>query len=317
MKEKTMNETPVYHIDLADFFTEVNRRRAASGLPPVEPAVMAIRANIRLAIQRHRPIDPKQGEADLDAAEAEALCQTVRDLFGAAPELTPFALPASPPQPDAPNAADNQEKQAPAEASGPCYLPLVKFYEQINRQRREHNQPLIEPAVIAVRTSLRFTLLRRRQLDFGGTHLQLDADDITALERILREQFNTRIPNGLASLCEQAPAQAKKAAATLRERAGRWFSRLLGRRRVSIDPLNLILAISQQRARMGYRPLSPSEIKRRCQDRIALELEFKGNLDEENIKLSQEELDRLAEIIREEFQVIFDNLEEFLEESKR
>ena len=311
-----MNNDRVYHIDLADFFAEVNRRRQADGLSPVEPAVMAVRANIRLAIQRHKPLDHRKGSADLVEDEAQALCQAVRELFSTAPELAPFAVeqavhavPAS-----TPTADDDQAENQGANFA----LPLVRLYESINRQRRTSGQPPIEPAVIAVRTGLRFTILRKRALDFGGTHLLLDSADLAALERILAEQFNIGIEGGLAGLCEapQAAAPQQSAESTPLRRLG-WFSRLLGRRRVSIDPLSLMLAISQQRARMGHRPLSPSEIKRRCQDRISLDLEFKGNLDDEEIALNQQQIDALADIIRKEFQVIFDNLEDFIDEARK
>lgn len=309
-----MSDDRVYHIDLADFFAEVNRKRQAEGLPPVEPAVMAVRANIRLAIQRQRPLDHVKGEADLVEAEAQVLCNTMRELFNTAPELTPFAVAAM--DPEVAPAADAIE---PAGATqGQYALPLVKLYAEINGQRRAKNQPLIEPAVIAVRTGLRFTIMRKRALDFGATHLFLDAEDLTALDNILATQFNVSVKGGLASLCDDAreTQQQQAAAPAQRQKRGGWFSRLLGRRRVTIDPLNLMLAVSQQRARMGHRPISPSEMKRRCQDRIALELEFKGDLDQDQIALSQEQLDALAEIIRKEFQVIFDNLEDFIDEAR-
>jgi hypothetical protein len=306
-----MNNDRVYHIDLADFFAEVNRRRQADGLAPVEPAVMAVRANIRLAIQRHKPLDHRKGSADLVEDEAQALCQTVRELFSTAPELAPFAVEQAAPGVSASTAEEESH-------DGSFALPLVRLYESINRQRRTSGQPLIEPAVIAVRAGLRFTILRKRALDFGGTHLLLDAEDLAALEQILAEQFNVSIEGGLVGLCEEPPAAApQQTAETARTRRLGWFSRLLGRRRVSIDPLSLMLAISQQRARMGHRPLSPSEIKRRCQDRISLDLEFKGNLDDEEIALNQQQLDALADIIRKEFQVIFDNLEDFIDEARK
>lgn len=306
-----MNNDRVYHIDLADFFAEVNRRRQADGLAPVEPAVMAVRANIRLAIQRHKPLDHSKGSADLVEEEAQALCQAVRELFSTAPELAPFAV--------APAAQGVSIPPAGAESRGGSFaLPLVRLYESINRQRRTSGQPPIEPAVIAVRTGLRFTIVRKRALDFGSTHLLLDAGDLAALEQILAEQFNVSIEGGLAGLCEEPQAAApQQTAESARPRRLGWFSRLLGRRRVSIDPLSLMLAISQQRARMGHRPLSPSEIKRRCQDRISLDLEFKGNLDDEEIALNQQQLDALADIIRKEFQVIFDNLEDFIDEARK
>lgn len=315
-----MSNNRVYHIDLADFFAEVNRRRVSEGLPPVEPAVMAVRANIRLAIQRQKPIGHNKGTVDLVEEEAQALCMAVRELFSTAPELSPFAVERS--TAIAPSPTDNEVGKDSAEAVDTGFLlPLVNLYEQINRQRRAGNQPLIEPAVVAVRTGLRFTILRKRTLDFGGTRLLLDADDLKVLERILAEQFNVRIEGGLASLCvKDTPSSQPQVGASdgpqLSRRRG-WFSRLLGRRRASIDPLGMMLAISQQRARMGHRPLSPSEIKRRCQDRIALELEFKGNLDDDEIALNQQQLDALADIIRKEFQVIFDNLEDFIDEARK
>jgi hypothetical protein len=304
-----MNNDRVYHIDLADFFAEVNRRRQAEGLAPVEPAVMAVRANIRLAIQRHKPLDHGKGSADLVEDAAQALCQTMRDLFSTAPELAPFAIE----QPAEETSADDQTENDDEHFA----LPLVRLYENINRVRRAAGLPPIEPAVIAVRAGLRFTILRRRALNFGGTNLLLDADDLVALEQILAEQFNVRIDGGLAGLCGKPREATQASTAPQRPRRLGWFSRLLGRRRVSIDPLNLMMAISQQRARMGHRPLSPSEIKRRCQDRISLDLEFKGNLDDEEIALNQEQLDALADIIRKEFQVIFDNLEDFIDEARK
>lgn len=312
-----MNNDRVYHIDLADFFAEVNRRRQAEGLAPVEPAVMAVRANIRLAIQRRKPLDRNKGVADLVEEEAQALCQAVRELFTTAPELAPFAV-----EQDAGETVEhaNAAPDAQSDADGERFaLPLVRLYENINRLRRAGDLPPIEPAVIAVRAGLRFTILRKRALDFGGTHLLLDSDDLAAMEHILAEQFNVHVEGGLAGLCEEPPETPPQGTEDAPQRPRRlgWFSRLLGRRRVTIDPLSLMLAISQQRARMGHRPLSPSEIKRRCQDHISLDLEFKGNLDDEEIALSQEQLDALADIIRKEFQVIFDNLEDFIDEARK
>jgi len=305
-----MSEKPTMQIDLPEFYLQINNLRQAQGLAPVEPAMMALRASIRFAVVQHRHLDLKADEVQLDLDDVDVLCEVIEGLFNVHPKLGTLSSHGGPA--DAAPAPRHPEGEALHE------LPLLSLYEAINEQRRAQQRMPVEEAVVAVRLGVKFLILRHRTLDFKGHRLVLDQVDITVLERILADQFAVTLPNGLAALCDPKPS-ARPAPVTPTAPVVKrgWIARLLHRigsrgvrrRRYQLDTTSLLLAITQQRALKGHKPLPPSEIKRRCGERLSLELNLESDFDSPDLTLTQEQLDAVASIIREEFDVILKNLD--------
>jgi hypothetical protein len=324
-----MSQEKTFRINLPTLFERVNERRREQGLPSVEPAIMAVRASIKFAIRRQKHMDLKdeKGEVEMDEGDADVLCQTLGELFnvdlhfdepeGAETEAAPSEPAASLAPP--PNAAENGEL---------FVLPLFQFYGSINRERRNKGLQPIEPAVISVRTGIKFSIMQRRTLNFRDNELVLNEADLRALDNIVAQQFDASIPGGLRSLCH-APAPETPAVPTAPEPAakgilGRLFGRLGGKpaqpeghhdghphtHHYSLDTSNLLLAIITRRAYLGHKPITPDKVKRRCGKALSAELEL--DMDEEKIALTPEQINAFAEIIRKEFEIMFEDLDDLL-----
>jgi hypothetical protein len=138
------------------------------------------------------------------------------------------------------------------------------------------------------------------------------------LEQILSEQFAVTLPGGLTALCQRPEPAAQLRECPLQAAATEnWMSRLLHRftgrtlrqQHYKLDTTALLLAITHQRALKGHKPIPPSEIKRRCGERLSLELDLESTADPREITLSKQQFDTVANIIREEFDVMLDNLD--------
>ena len=322
-----MTKETTFRIHLPTLFTKVNQRRREEGLPAVEPAVMAVRASIKFAIRRQKHVNLISNEVNIGEDDAQYLCEAVGELFNVKLKVVP--------EPDG-MAELVQVEDAPASPAPALWaaraptplrtfvLPLVQFYAAINKARRNKGLVPVEPAVISVRTGVKFSILRRRPLNFQATRLSVDADDVKALESILAQQFDVTIPGGLMSLCDHGhpditayPSVDGKSAAD----KGAW-SRFVGRfvgdnrraRHYAMDTNSLLLAILKRRAFMGHRPIPPETVRSKCAQALRVELELETDMRNPKLALSAEQLDAFADIIRREFQIMFDNLDDLMQE---
>lgn len=336
-----MTKETTFRIDLPTLFANVNQRRREKGLPAVEPAVMAVRASIKFAIRRQKHINLKSDELSVDEVDAQHLCEAFRELFDVELNMTPG-------QRDAVSAYDKKptpsaRKQTPRptqptmESSNnvstlPIYqLPLVNFYAAFNQARRQKNLMPVEPAIISVRTGVKFAIMRHKAISLHATRASLDGEDLKALEQILAQQFDVVIPNGLLSLCEtEQPVSSTDAVsrnatdvAEQKQRPGliaRFLGQFVGERgrervrHYSLDTSNLLMAIVKRRAYMGHKPMSPEAIRQKCAQNLRVELELEANMHNPELELSAEQLDAFAQIIRREFQIMFDNLNDLIDE---
>ncbi|MDA8382744.1 MAG: hypothetical protein M0037_06715 [Betaproteobacteria bacterium] len=312
-----MSQGRSFRINLPTLFEQVNARRKEQGLASVEPAVMAVRASIKFAINRQRYMDLQSTEIDLEKTDADALCHALGELFNVDLHLD----------------GDAREDKAAASAptatgaeDAPRILPMFQFYAAINRQRRAKGLQPVEPAVISVHTGIKFSIMRRRALNFREDKLILSDGDLAALDEIVAQQFDVVIPGGLRSLC-QAVAEAAPASAAPGAEAGTDGKRFLGRllhgiktkgepgmhtRHYALDINNLLLSIITRRAYLGHRPITPDKVKKRCREALSAELELEVDLNDERITLTPEQLDRFANLIRKEFEIMFEDMGDLL-----
>jgi hypothetical protein len=205
-------------------------------------------------------------------------------------------------------------------------LPLVQFFAAINKERRAKLLVPVEPAVISVRTSVKFAIVRRRPIKLQTNRVALNEDDLEALEQILAELFNVRIEGSLSSLCEGATAptttgQTNGATVSSHEPGviSRLFGRLMGQREhqrpYTLKTNSLILGIINRRAYMGNKFMHPQAIRKKCAEALHKELGIETDMRGAVLALHRAQLDAVAEIIRREFQIMFDNLDDLLGET--
>lgn len=340
-----MTSETTFRIDLPTLFANINQRRRDKGLPAVEPAVMAVRASIKFAIRRQKHIDLKRDALDIDESDAQHLCEAFRELFdielqvGREDGNPPRPVPVPPAGAKASDASSekntphttqsSQETPPPVSQRSTYQLPLVKFYAAFNQARRLKGLRPVEPAIISVRTGVKFAIMRHKTISLQATRASLDEDDIKALDQILAQQFDVLIPHGLMSLCERehpAPTAERTAgentAPATPERQRGLIARFLGHfkgereqvRQYSLDVNNLLMAIVKRRAYMGHKPVSPEAIRKKCSQNLRAELELETDMHNPELALSAEQLNAFAEIIRREFQIMFDDLNDLIEE---
>jgi len=332
-----MSQEKTFRINLPTLFERVNERRKEQGLPPVEPAVMAVRASIKFAIRRQKPLNLKDedtGEVEMDEGDADALCQTLGDLFNVDLHYDEDDSQAGPAT--EPRAALPLDSAAGAGDGATFSLPLFQFYAAINRERRAKNLRPIEPAVISVRTGIKISIMRRRALNFRGDELLLDRADLEALDDIVAQQFDVVVPNGLLSHCRSLtsgpqPAKADADAAVADAKPEGFLVRLMNRlsgkqgdhvvakdtHHYTLDTSALLLAIVTRRAYLGHKPITPDRVRSRCGKALSAELELEVDMDDPRIALQHEQLDAFAEIIRSEFEIMFEDLDDLLGKNKK
>ncbi len=322
-----MASEKTFRIDLPTLFATVNRRRQESGLPAVEPAVMAVRASIKFAIRKRRHIDLKGEELDIPESDVQSLCDTLGELFNVTLDAGHASGADQAPVSGGTVASAAGSSAVGAPATGTLYqLPLAAFYAAFNKERRAKGLMPVEPAIISVRTGVKFAIMRHRPIELQATRAMVDREDIKALEQILVQQFDVSLPGGLASLCEAVePAKNKVKAAATPSKEGkqssviaRLASQIAGgrerTRRYSLDTNSLLLAILKRRSAMGYKPIPPELIRKKCAQNLRVELQLETDLRDPGFELSGEHMDAFAEMIRREFQIIFDDLEDLMDQ---
>jgi hypothetical protein len=186
----------------------------------------------------------------------------------------------------------------------PERLYMVDFFTAINRVRRRNRQLPIEPAVVIVRVSVRFAIVRRRRLDFDQAWIEVSPGDVAVLEEILAEQFDVRLEEGMGKLIELGRERAAQEPRKLS-----WVDRLFRRRNFDFHINDMVMAITRQCAQLGYHPKSPSEIQRYCEKLLAdMRVKTRGG----RVKLTEAQMDQLAEFLREEYGLYFEDLDSFI-----
>jgi len=290
-------------------------------MPQVELSVMRVRVNIRLSIAGVERLPPN-GPVEVDETQLAAIARAISELFntgytverlanfermlGDAGEPEPFGEPSAtaPPEADVPSTA----KAAPVTeevADEPRErLYMVDFFTAINRVRRRNRQLPIEPAVVIVRVSVRFAIVRRRRLNFDQAWIEVSPRDVAALEEILAEQFDVHLDEGMGKLIELGRERAKQEPRKLS-----WVDRLFRRRNFNFHVNDMVMAVTRQRAQLGYHPKSPSEIQEYCEKLLVdMRVKYRGG----RVKLTEAEMDQLAEFLREEYGLYFEDLDSFI-----
>jgi len=296
-------------IDLPRFYSQINELRQSQGLGRIETGIIAIQANLRFAVVQRRNLNLKNNSIDLTKDEAEVLCEVVEELFKVRPSLKNIGF------------SNDLELSASYE------LPLKRLYDAIHEQRMIEKRVPVETAVIAVRLGVKFLIMRRRVLDFKGELLLLDAEDIQALEQILLEQFAVRLPSGLANLCNllqpssnELSKQLEEIGTSISKPIEGWMSRILKnfagyggvrQRLYRMDFSALLSHIAQQRAAKGFRYVQPSEMQRRYNERLTLELQLKKTQDPKTLVLNEKQLETVTHVIYKELDVIIPNVKLF------
>ena len=320
-------EEKIFRINLPTLFERVNEHRRERGMPEVEPAIMAVRASIRFAIRRQKEMDFKVDKVDMDEDDTGALCQALGELFNVDLNVDEHAgIQANSSVAALPKTLD-QDLSGDDETS--YVLPVLEYYASINRERRAKWLQPAELAVISVRTGIKFSIMRRRTLNFRENKLILSEADLRVLDEIIKQQFDVSLAGGLRSLCTLAESTPNAAGGTkvpAKGVFGRLFGGLMGKsadsstpsshhhhtQQYSLDTSNLLLSILTRRAYLGHKPIKPDLIKDRCNKAFSADLELEVDMDGEKIALSPEQLDAFAEVIRNEFEIMFDDLDELL-----
>jgi hypothetical protein len=315
-------EEKIFRVNLPTLFERVNERRREQGMPEVEPAIMAVRASIRFAIRQQKEMDFKVDKVDMDGDDTGALCQALGELFNVDLNVDERAgihanssVVTPPKTPDQGLSGDDETRYV---------LPVLEYYASINRERRAKWLQPAEPAVISVRTGIKFSIMRRRTLNFSENKLILSEADLRVLDEIIKQQFDVSLAGGLRSLCTLADESTANAAGGTKAPGkgvfGRLFGGLMGKsaptshhtQHYSLDTSNLLLSILTRRAYLGHKPIKPDLVKDRCNKAFSADLELEVDMDGEKIALSPEQLDAFAEVIRNEFEIMFDDLDELL-----
>lgn len=204
------------------------------------------------------------------------------------------------------------------EAQRVYQLPLMQFYATINKARRAKTLMPVEPAIISVRMGVKFAIMRKRPLMIANDRVHADKKDVDVLEQIISQLFDAVIPGGLISIqdCGIDDSRSEQdLKQTGRKKAQGMFSRVFGRfvgdeekaSRYDLNVNGLILAVVKLRALMGHKPIPPSEIRSRCAQIMRSKLNMNTEMRETSIVLDPAQLDTLAEAIRQEFKIMFDD----------
>ncbi|MDD4966901.1 hypothetical protein [Halothiobacillus sp.] len=317
-------------IDLERIFAAINAERKVAGLPQIEHAVMRVRVNIRLAIKGQDRIEGKLPVV-LSSDATDELSRVLNELFQtsfSAQQLQELSINQTPPESvsdTSPPQVQESHSDQPAAVAEPIasveparaaadeplkQIYLVDLYIAINQSRRQAQLPPIEPAVIAVRLGVRFSIMRRRRLDFGQASLEMSSLDLDALQTILVEQFDVNLPGGTHELVVAGLRRQRE-----QPRKRSWLERVFRKRVHHIGVPALIMAVMRQRASLGYKPLSPTLITTGCQETLGkMGIQYQPGMTE--ISLNELQTDQLAEFLRNEYGLYFEDLEEFLDPKK-
>ncbi len=317
-------------LDIDQVFHEINAERRLAGMPQVELSVMRVRVNIRLSIAGVERLPPN-GPVEVDEEQLAAIARAISELFNTGYTIERLAnferMLGDPGDPGDPGDLGEPQRfgEAPATASSEPVAPsaskmapvteevadeprerlyMVDFFTAINRVRRRNRQLPIEPAVVIVRVSVRFAIVRRRRLNFDQAWIQVSPRDVAALEEILAEQFDVHLQEGMSKLIELGRERAKQEPRKLS-----WVDRLFRRRNFNFHVNDMVMAVTRQRAQLGYHPKSPSEIQQYC-EKLLDDMRVKSRAG--RVKLTEAEMDQLAEFLREEYGLYFEDLDSFI-----
>ncbi|WP_407276629.1 hypothetical protein [Halothiobacillus sp. DCM-1] len=301
-------------IDYERVLSSINAERRAAGLPQIEHAVMRVRVNIRLAIHGIERLSA-DSQITLSQKGLQELALALNELFqtsftaaslaGFSPKVVPVEVSS-----DSVPPISSRSVQDVTHATFDSRIYLVDLYSAINQARRMRVLPPIEPAVIAVRLGVRFAILARRKLDFHQAYLPLAEAELGLFRQILIDQFDVDWPEGLSALL----ASGRKRAEEQPKKLG-WIERLFRKRTHEISVPALIMAVTRQRANLGYRPLSPTVISTGCRENlIALGIKIKP--EEQVLKLNEQQLDALAAYLRDQYGLFFEDLIDFIGSNK-
>lgn len=314
-------------IDLERIFAAINEERKAAGLPQIEHAVMRVRVNIRLAIKGRERIEGKLPVV-LSAEATEELSQVLNSLFQVDLQSDRLrklseAPNASASEPDPKHFASSTQpapeaspaKSAPLATEAPVDEPLneiylVDLYVAVNQSRRKAQLPPIEPAVIASRLGIRFSIIRRRRLDFNQASIELSALDLEALQTILADQFDVRLDGGVHELVVAGLRHREE-----KPRKMTWLERVFRKRTHQVSISTMIMAVMRQRASLGYKPISPTQITAGCEQHLQ-EMKIKYQPGSTELALNEAQMDQLAEFLRNEYGLFFEDLESFIDPDK-
>jgi hypothetical protein len=98
----------------------------------------------------------------------------------------------------------------PIDVSDHCIIVVAELFAMINAQRKLLKRPPIEDRAMASRCTLRFNINRQRKVDFGGEKIVLTPDEMTALQKMVNEQFGVYFEGELTRLCAKPKVPAVK-----------------------------------------------------------------------------------------------------------
>jgi hypothetical protein len=210
--------SPSWALPMSRLYDAINGVRAEKGLPTVESAVISVRTRVRYSVVRSKPLNFKDDRLIVDEQDRDFLDDFIATHFNVEIPGGVATLCVDPPTAEAKPAAvedrrvaaarrssavaQRTEVQRPTVAGPPLELSLPRLFERINNLRLEKGLSSVEPAVISVRTRVRYSIVRRRPLDFKGELLQVDDDDRDFLDVFITQHFDVNIPGGIAALCE-------------------------------------------------------------------------------------------------------------------
>ncbi len=97
-----------------------------------------------------------------------------------------------------------------------CTIVVADLFAKINAQRKLIKKTPIEDRALVSRCTLRFNINRSRWVDFAAEKITLTQEDISALEKMVNEQFGLFFAGELNSLCiKQSKRPAVQAAVEL------------------------------------------------------------------------------------------------------
>jgi len=98
----------------------------------------------------------------------------------------------------------------PTQAGDICVIITADLFAKINKQRKLLNRGPIENQAIASRCTLRFSVDKQRDVDFGKDTVVIAAEDIQILEKIINELFDVHFENEVRKLCVKPKIQTPK-----------------------------------------------------------------------------------------------------------
>jgi hypothetical protein len=334
---------PVWALPMSRLYETINQVRGEKGLPAVESAVISVRTRVRYSVVRSKPLNFKEDRLIIDEQDRSFLDDFIASHFNVEIPGGVAALCVDPPTAERRTSPTPQERTAvqpaarPAtieydrmrDASGhPLQLSLPRLYESINRLRSEKGLAPVEPAVISVRTRVRYSIVRQRPLDFKGERLQVDDADRDFFDVFITQHFDVNIPGGIAALCEaypQAreplPVPAPRLLAAPIQRLGekstvwRYLSELLRLARYGpLTRVSLEKAAEAITLRMHGQPSEARsrDVRERLGRMLLRDVGVDGSPDDNVFWLSRAQMQDAARLVQHEFSIDVDSLRELL-----